>query len=369
MYLTGFRAENYRNIEKEEITFSPGVNLFIGENAQGKTNALEAIYTFARGKSFRGAHDAELVKFGKSYYRTDIYYQSENEKREEHLSLRYENKEKIRERNGVRLEKQSEIIGKFRAVLFCPDHMNMVKEGPGERRLFLNIAISQCYPAYLGLYTEYNKVLEQRNALLKFAQKGLYVDPAEMEVYSMHLARCSAEIYRYRWEYVKKIAPYAADIQNELSVGREKLTCFLECDLGKEECTKEEAEKKYFALFTGGVGKEIQAGYSLYGIHRDDLALFVNGKSVRDYGSQGQQRTSVLALKMAEGEVCARVVGESPVYLFDDVLSELDEGRRRVVIHGSEKRQYLLTACDKNVYQGECHTIETKDGHYVSSYR
>ena len=367
MTLDYLKVKTYRNIEEADIRFSKGVNLLLGENAQGKTNALEAIYTFARGKSFRASKDSELVMFGKSGYETRIGFTCRGG-RQETLAVCYRDKEKIRERNGIPTEKQAEMLGHFRAVLFCPEHLGMVKDGPDERRQFLNVAIAQCYPAYLSVYAEYNKYLAERNALLKFRQKGMYFDTGELEAWSAGLARCAAEIYRYRVDYMKRLTPYAEGIHRELSVGREHLKVGLLCDL-REECDRRTAEQEYLRLFTEHTDKETQAGYTLYGVHRDDLSLLINDKSARDYGSQGQQRTTVLTLKLAEGEVCKDVVGESPVYLFDDVLSELDEGRRRVVIMGTEERQYILTACDKSAYHGECHCIMTEGGKYVPAHR
>lgn len=366
MKLKYLKAENYRNITSAHITFSPGVNLFLGENAQGKTNALEAIYTFARGKSFRGAKDSELIRFGEKGYKTEIGFF--DGKREQTLSLRLENREKIREKNGIRLEKQTEMLGIFRAVLFCPEHLNMVKEGPGERRQFLNIAISQCYPAYLNLYAEYAKCLEDRNALLKFSQKTGFTDLDEIQVFSESLARLSAEIYCYRTEYVSRLAPHAKEIHQRLSGGREELSVAYECGFSPT-LSKKEAREVYEKMFSSSLQREIAAGCSLFGVHRDELSLIINGISAREYGSQGQQRTAVLALKLAEGEVCGEIVGEEPVYLFDDVLSELDEGRRSVVIKGEEERQYVITACDQSVYKGEANCIKTEGGIYVSSYR
>lgn len=366
MTVTKLQAFRYRNIEDAEIPFSPGVNLILGENAQGKTNALEAVYTFARGKSFRGAKDAELCLFGEKSYRIAIGFH--DGKREQTLAIRYENGEKTREQNGVRLEKQTEMLGQFRAVLFCPEHLNMVKEGPDERRQFLNIAISQCRPAYLALYADYNRYLENRNALLKFGQKGYLSDTEEIDAWSRGLAKCAAAIYAYRAEYVRRLAPYAAEYQQLLSGGKETLEVSYESDV-KEPMTKEEAEIAYLSLFRSNIGRECQMGFTQYGVHRDDLSLVVNGKSVREYGSQGQQRTTVLALKLAEGEVCRETVGEEPVYLFDDVLSELDESRRAVMVTESGRRQYLITACDKSVYRGDANCITAERGHYVSAYR
>ena len=371
MLLSYLEAENYRNIEKEKILFSPGVNLILGENAQGKTNALEAIYTFARGKSFRGAREGELVRFGKEGYKIEIGFLSEN--REKTLSIDHSPMKKVRRKNGFEVEKLTELLGEFRAVLFCPEHLNMVKEGPEERRQFLNVAISQCFPVYLALYNKYNHFLAQRNALLRLGQKGYLPDLTELSVYNEALASLCGEMYVTRRNYVTRLSPFAQEMHSALSVGRENFRVGLISNLSPKgevrEYTKEEAIKKYYDLFCEATEGDLQAGTTRIGLHRDSLSLTVNGKSLREYGSQGQQRTAVLALKMAEGAVCREIVGEEPVYLFDDVLSELDEGRRRVLVDGTENKQFLITACDKSAYAGEAHCIFTEGGRYVSSHR
>ena len=214
MNLTTLTAENYRNIASARLSFVPGVNLLFGQNAQGKTNALECIYLFARGKSYRGATDDNLVRFGEKGFRIGITFRAEQN--EQSLEYRYWEGSRKRLRNGapVRL---SEMIGLFRAVLFCPEHLSLVKGAPQERRAFLNIAISQCRPIYLKLCDEYNKILENRNCLLKEMQKGFRYDATELESWTERLSDVSAQIAAYRIAYIKKLAPHAADLLSDLS--------------------------------------------------------------------------------------------------------------------------------------------------------
>ncbi len=344
MILLGFRAENYRNIERADISFERGVNLLFGENAQGKTNALESIYSFARGKSFRGTADADLVRFGAEGFKTEISFL--NKEREQTLSYRFFGGERRRERNGVPLTKQTDMIGHFRAVLFYPEHLQLIKGGPSERRSFLNIAISQCYPVYLRRYAEYTRILENRNCLLKLAQKGMPCDAAELESWSAAAAAAAADIHLYRIKYISSLQKYADPLLHDLSGKKEAISLSYESDTNGD--SREELYEAYIKNFNGSLQREIAAGCSLFGVHRDDLSVMINGISARSFASQGQQRSIVLALKLAEGEVSKEITGEYPVFLFDDVLSELDEKRRAYVLSDPGERQFIITACEKD---------------------
>lgn len=342
MILKRLRAENYRNIISADISFEKGVNLLFGENAQGKTNALECIYSFARGKSFRGTSDSDLVRFGEKGFQTEITF--ENAEREQTLSYSFFEGERRRLRNGVAFTKQTDMIGHFRAVLFYPEHLQLIKGGPSERRGFLNVAISQCYPAYLKLYSDYNRILENRNCLLKLAQKGLPCDAQELESWTQMLSSSSAAIQLYRRRYLERLCVFASPLLSDISGKKETLSLSYEGDASGDD--EESVARSYLSSFHQNRAKEISAGCSLFGVHRDDLDVRVNGISARSFASQGQQRSIVLALKLAEGEVSKSLTGEYPVFLFDDVLSELDEHRRSYVLSDPGERQFILTACE-----------------------
>lgn len=363
MKCKSIRIENFRNIKSAFIRFDDGMNVFLGENAQGKTNALEAIYLFARGKSFRGATDGEMTCFTEDHYTLELTYEKQD--REETLFFGCAGKEKARKKNGVPLSRQSELIGNFRAVLFCPDHLQMVKGAPSERRRFLDIAISQCYPVYLSLYNRYVKNLEQRNSLLHLMQKGMYVEENELAVFGDGLAEAAGEIAIYRKRYVERLGKVADRILYDLSGGREHL-CVKYCpDLPEGITDPAAAIAAYREIYKNNIYKESCAGTTLYGIHRDELELSVNGVSARDYGSQGQQRSIVLALKMAEGELSGEICGEPPVYLLDDVLSELDEERRKYLLSGINGRQFIVTGCEKSILgEHPARIIPVKDGKF-----
>ncbi len=365
MYLRRFRAQNYRNIEACDLTFERGVNLLIGENAQGKTNALEGIYAFARGKSFRGASDGELVKFDTNGFETEIEFEDKN--RVQTLSYSFLDGSRRRLRNGVKITKMSDTLGHFRAVLFYPEHLGIIKGGPSERRELINVAISQLNTQYVRDYTAYQKILENRNALLKTAQKGGYLDMTELAAWSEKLAEYASRIHTERVKYINGLTPHASVFLKDISSDKEILTLSYLSDTEEEE--KEGAYRDYLKAYEENLTKEIAAGCTLYGVHRDDIEFLLDNRSARAFASQGQQRSCVLAVKLAEGEYARGITGDHPVYLFDDVLSELDEKRKQYVLDMSEERQLILTACDSNLKGNKFHEIHVTGGKYASSHR
>lgn len=368
MILKRFKAESFRNIELCNIEFSSGVNLLHGKNAQGKTNAIEGIYLFSRGKSFRAQDDREMIAFGKEGFRISIEYESIDG--EGSLEYACFGRERQRKKNGYKIKKAAEMVGSFRSVLFYPDNLGLVKEGPEERRSFLNVAISQCYPSYLTEYTRFKTALENRNSLLKAASKGFYVDEGELLAWSESLAEYSSYVYEYRKKYVNMLSGHVRRIGLELSEGREEIKLSFKSDIDGECEERAAVREKYLSVYTSGIEKERIVGNSLYGPHRDDLVIEINGKSARNYASQGQQRSVVLALKLAEGEVIKEIFGEYPVFLFDDVLSELDEGRREFVISGMADRQVIITSCESEGLSERAESMLTVEGgKYVSSHR
>lgn len=364
MLLKRFRATNYRNILHCDIAFETGVNILLGSNAQGKTNALEGIYYFARGKGFRTSSDSDLVRFGEDGFETSILFDSDG--REQSLFYSFENGKRVRQRNGHAV-KLTEMIGHFRAVLFYPEHLQIVKAGPEKRREFLNIAISQNDRTYVGYYGEYAKILENRNCLLKLAQKGGYVDLNELVAWSQKMAECAAHVYVARKRYIAGLSPIASLILSDISSSKEQMELRYIADV--EADTFEEAYAAYEKLLTEDLSRECLAGCSLYGVHRDDMDILCGGISARSFASQGQQRSAVLALKLAEGEYSHTLSGEYPVFLFDDVLSELDESRRQYVLRQAQNKQMILTSCDLGENFHAFHRVLVEGGTYVSTHR
>ncbi len=341
---------NYRSIARAEISFSDGVNLIYGDNAKGKTNVLEAVYSFARGKSFRAGSERELVKFGESGYFTELTFSDKN--RKQSMSLGFADKKRQKKINGVVCEKLYDMIGRFCAVLFCPEHLGIVKGGPGERREFLNIAISQIDSLYIKKLSRYKLIVEQRNALLRKMsmtedKRRLDGMRAQLDVYSTQMSECAAYICKKRDEYVRGMSPFAEFFLGEMSDEKERLSLEYECDIDEiNRSDKDNLAEQYLEKLRLNVEREISSGATLYGIHRDDIKIVINGIDARNFASQGQQRSISLALKMAEGEMSAKYTGEYPVFLFDDVLSELDVKRRAYLLSKIKDRQIIITSCE-----------------------
>ncbi len=359
---------NFRNIAQACVDFTPGVNVLVGDNAQGKTNLLEAIYLCALGKTFRQAKDAELVRFGQED--CSIKQHFADNKREQTVEMTLYAGTKARRRvylNGVSLARTSQLLGNFRVVLFCPEHLSLVKEGPGERRNFLDVAISQLHPAYVRSLQKYNQLLKQRNSLLKDAETDRATFDATVELWSAQLAHEAAYISSVRYEYVQQLDRYVGEFFAGMSGEREQVRvtymgkAHIESDMYAD---REFCERAYMRLYMSHHDREIAAGSTLWGIHRDDLEIELNGKYARIFASQGQQRSIALAMKMAEGEISKQFGDkEYPVFLFDDVLSELDAGRRAYLLDEIRDRQVIMTCCERELV-GDSNTVLVKGGTY-----
>lgn len=355
MRVRTFEAESFRNVASCRLEFSPGVTLIEGANAQGKTNIVEGIYFFARGRSFRTAEERDLISFEKEGFYLSLSFSEDREGGQENVfSYRSLGRERRRMLNGYRLTRAADMIGKFRAVLFVPDDLRMVKAGPDERRSFLNVAISQIEPAYVKYFSLYKKALENRNALLRRVSRGEYVDDGELVAWSESLAEYAAPLHLLRRDYLSGISRYAEEYQRRISDGKECMSLCYESHIPEDIGDRDGVRRAYLTLLTSHMEREKAAGTTLYGIHRDDMDIRINGVSARQFASQGQQRSLVLSLKLAEGEMVKERVGEYPVYLFDDVLSELDADRRRFLIEDvtrqrGERRQIIVTSCEGSV--------------------
>jgi len=355
MIIKNISIKNYRNIESAEIGFENGINILLGENANGKTNAVEAIYKFAYGKSFRTKNNAETINFEQDYSELMLEYISERNNRVNKMSVRL-GRDKIKkfDYNGIGLKKVSEFIGNFRAVLFTPDHLGLVKGSPENRRKFIDTAISQIKPVYLSYISAYERVLTQRNYMLKLIrEKGESKDNlAQFYIWTKKLVRYCAVITRYRGEYIERLKEFAPEFYSGLSGGRESISLAYISHVNKDNQdfqdykNFEECESLYDSVFASRNKEELSCGTSLYGAHRDDLDISIDGRAARGIASQGQQRSAVLALKLAEGNIARVSHGEYPVFLFDDILSELDKTRQDFILKNLEGRQVIITCCN-----------------------
>ena len=355
------RILNFRNIERAEIEFSPGVNILTGANAQGKTNLLEAISFTAIGKSFRTSHEEDLIRFGSDF--SEISMDFTDSVRRQNITVRMMPGRRRRiEHNKVKATRLSDVVGCFRTVLFCPEHLSLIKEGPGERRGYLDIALSQLYPVYLKSLQRYNQILKQRNQLIRNAEDDRRTFCETIEFWSSQLAREAAIIARYRTEYCARADVYVKACFAEMTGAREVPSLIY---AGSSHASPEDyrdaesTERSYFDLLMSHHDREIGAGTTLWGIHKDDIEITINEKAARAFASQGQQRSLALAMKLAEGEVCADICGEKPVFLFDDVFSELDGTRRAYLSGKMEDRQVIMTTCEPSgIAGGKLFTVE-----------
>ena len=355
---------NFRNIENERIEFEKGINVIHGENAQGKTNILEGIYIFARGKSFRAFKDRELIRFGCDYSTVKLTYEKKNFENELGVEIPKNSTKKFY-KNKIKAEKTSDIIGEFRAVLFCPSHLGIIKDAPSVRRRFLDVAISQLRPIYIKMLAKYNSVMEQRNSILKLEPEKRKQYESMLEVYSDELSSLCADIAGMRIDYIKKLDYWMGVFFDEMMKGKETPKITYETNARENDFeSRESLKNKYFRLLCDNLEREYKNGATLYGIHKDDLKIELNGRDARFYSSQGQSRSLALAMKMAEGEISREYTGEYPVFLFDDVLSELDENRRAFILSKIENRQVIMTSCEPISFKELENTnfIEIKDG-------
>lgn len=338
MYVKNVSLENFRNYEKQNIDFCDNINIIYGDNAQGKTNIIEAIYLCCMGKSFRAKKDSDLIKFNEKNANVDVEYIKTD--RVGKITAKI-GEQKTFLVNGVKQQKVSSIIGKLNCIIFTPDDINIIKGGPDKRRKFLDIMISSLRPNYMHILNDYKNVIEQRNNYLK--QILNLGKPQEMlDIWDEQLADLCSKIYDYRNLYVEKIKSKLYDIHSSIT------------NCGK---VPEELKIKYISTgnnketFLENIKKsrniDIGRGYTGVGVHRDDIIIYINHKPVAVFGSQGQQRTTILSLKLSELQIVSDEIGDSPILLLDDFMSELDEKRRTILLERIKNGQVIITCTDK----------------------
>lgn len=350
MYVQRLATSNFRNLEDTEVFPCEGVNVIYGDNAQGKTNFLEGLWLFTGGHSFRGAKDAELPRLdresGVNSPMASLSLDFFSEERRQKAVLQIENGRRSSIINGVKKRTGSALVGKVRAVIFSPEHLLLVKEGPSRRRTFIDGALCQLKPGFAGAISIYNRALLQRNALLKDMARFPELRDT-LEVWDARLAKLGVAVMAERKAYVEKLAPGVQAIYEGISRGREQITVRYSPSVkfSVENFSREEAEEAFLKELKRTVRSDMRSGFTSAGPHRDDLEIELNGLSARAFGSQGQQRSAVLALKLAEAETLAGISGETPVVLLDDVMSELDQNRQDYLLNHLQGRQVFITCC------------------------
>ena len=335
MYIKKIKLNNFRNYSEQEIELNNEINVFFGQNAQGKTNIVESIFLCALGKSFRTNKEKEIIKFNEKNTSVEIEYQKKD--REGKIKYIIGEKKEIFI-NDVKIKKLSEILGNLNIVLFSTEDINILKDGPSQRRKFINMLISQVRPKYVYNLNMYLSVLEQRNNYLKKIEES-YLDEKLLDIYDEKLVEYGLIINNYRNEFIEKIKEKINDIHKNITEEKEKI---------KIKYISDSENKEYFLRkLKENRKKDIERGYTACGIQRDDIYFFINGKKVDIYGSQGQQRTTILSLKLCELEILKDEIGEEPILLLDDFMSELDEKRKNNFLNNMKNMQIIITCTEK----------------------
>ena len=336
MRIKNLKLKNFRNYVDESVTFSDGLNVLFGRNAQGKTNCAEAVFYLCTGVSPRSNRDKQLIRHGCEqaeitavadgrYGETELYARITETGREVRL-------------NGTKITKNADILGNIYGIFFSPHELRLIQDGPDERRKFLNISISQLSKPYYVALSRYKKILEQRNNLLKDKDLSLVYDT--LPVWDEQLAKYAGIVAYKRAEFVKNLAPVAGKIHSHLTDGAEQLKISLD---KKYKGDEKELEKAIFNELSANYDRDIRLGFTSSGPHRDDLDIEIDGLDAKNFASQGQTRTVALSLKLAEVEIFKEISGEYPVLILDDVMSELDLPRRKKLVGYTKDLQTILT--------------------------
>lgn len=339
MYLKKIELRNFRNYEKQEILFNEKLNVITGKNAQGKTNLLESLYIMSMGKSFRTNKDLDMISIGKDYFRAKSTSIKDGRELEIEISIGREGK--IIKINGTKAERNIDILENVFMVVFSPDDLKIVKDEPEKRRRFIDRELCQIKPVYYKNLGRYKKILQQRNSLLK-QQK---INEDLLAVWDENLVEYGAKIIQERSRFIEKLNDISKEISKSITNGKEMLEIYYEANIEKKETLD---EQKYYLKKALSKNRkyDIFRRNTSVGPHKDDLKLSIEGINIRRFGSQGQQRTAALSLKLAEIKMIKEETGVSPILLLDDVLSELDQDRQKFLIKSMEGIQIFITTTE-----------------------
>lgn len=339
MYISDLKLVNFRNYDSERVEFSKGTNILVGANAQGKTNLLESVYFCSKGSSFKTTSDKTIIQKGQAYFSLDAQIIKSNRRKLIHIRV---GEDKVIKINDVLIDRVEDFKNQFELVYFLPDHLRIVKDGPSLRRELVDEAIINIRPAFKGLLTSYNRILGQRNARLK--EKTRYFKE-ELAALTHQLSVTGSKIILIRRDYIKTLNKKAKEIHSFITGQKEDIALKYSTSL-KETDNESSLARELRHILDKSLEIDIQRGFTTRGPHRDDLSIYINKMNIKKYGSQGQQRSAILSIKLAEIEIIKHTSGYSPILLLDDVFSELDKDRRSRLMEIISNVQALITTND-----------------------
>lgn len=358
MYINNLKLINFRNFEKLNIGLSCGINVFMGDNAQGKTNILESIYYCSLGKSHRTNKDRELIKWNSQDAYININVCKERLDKNIEIKIFSDGKKGINI-NSIKMTKLSDLLGVFNVVMFSPEDLKIVKESPSYRRKFLDIELCKLNKQYYYNLSQYSKVLNERNLLFKNFKENIQ---NMVDIYDEQLAAYGGKIIQERVRYIKSLNEKGSVIHKNITLNNENIKFKYVSPIKDIDNSSSELKN----LLRDNLEKDIYRGTTEYGPHRDDFSIKINGVDTRNYGSQGQQRTSVLTLKFASLEIIKDFIGEYPVLLLDDVMSELDLSRQKYILNSINKYQTIITCTGvesiNSIMDGEVKVFKVTSG-------
>lgn len=364
MYIEKLALRNYRNYSQLDLNLHPNMNIFMGQNAQGKTNILESIYYLSLGKSHRSNKDSEIIAWDKedAFIQGKVISKSQEKTIEIGLSKKQKKKIKV---NGVLLRKKGDLLGKLNTILFSPEDLKLIKEGPNERRNFMDREISHLKPRYYYALIEYNKVLQQRNYLLKKIRSNSSFEET-LPIWDEQLVEIGSKIVQTRMYFLKKINGISKKIHTEITDGLENIELFYQSTLLSNSKDIKNTDNIFYKKLKNSHNIDIQRGTTTIGPHRDDIKININKIDVRSFGSQGQQRTAALSLKLSVFELIYSETGEYPIFLLDDVMSELDEKRQQKLLSTLKHVQSFITCTEpsflKQINSSQRNIYRVKNG-------
>lgn len=352
MIITSVSADGYKNLDAVDIKTDEKLNIFCGKNAQGKTNLIEAVWLCTGCRSFRAAKDRNFIGFDKQ--KASVFVEYKDSLRTQSISFEIL-KNKLREKNithnGVSVPLLSRLFGNLKCVVFTPDDLSLLKGSPETRRSFMDLSASQLKPSFVSALNKYNNLLSQRNAEIKNINSGLS-KKENLEIWDRQIAETGSYISVIRNIYCRSLNEYAEKLYCDITDSKEKLQIYYSSTIfpsldNNIDYEKELSDIYYNKLFNTRED-DIRVGYTLHGVHRDDLVTLINGLDAREFGSQGQQRSIAVVMKTAQAKLIGKETGETPVMLLDDVLSELDDSRKKFILGSLENIQVFITCCDED---------------------